>query len=179
MWCSLCLYEIQVQYKTPVHYLHTCSEPVWLVCYYLLHGKPAWQHQPDQSWSVFVCLTDDLQWNCCYFGSTQCISTIYSKGNFQYEAVDLRNVPSENGRSLSFSLLHTNFLSHLKHLVIMLIFSLTVLQVCRWPENLEYAEKYSTVLASFITEQWRNNFLYFTDTQNEVFKYWCVSIWKT
>lgn len=162
MWYSLCLYEIQIQYKPLVYYLHTCSEPVWLVSYYLLHGELVWQYQPDQSLSVFARLTIDLQWNCCYFGCTQCISTIYSKGNFQW-AGDLRNVPSENGRSLS--LLHTTFLSHLKYLVVVLIFSLTILQVYRRPVNLEYTEKYSTVLTSFITEQWRNNF---TLTQNDL-----------
>lgn len=59
-----------------------------------------------QKLSAFVCLTVDLQENCCYFGCTQCISTVYSKGNFQEDAVsrwavvDLRNNPSGDVRSL-------------------------------------------------------------------------------
>lgn len=103
MWCSLCLYEIQVQYKTLVHCLHTCSG-------LLLRGELAWQHQPDQSFSVFVCLTFDLQWNRCYFGCTQCISSIYSKGKFSVRSCRFEKCPFR-GWEVSFSLAYKFLIS--------------------------------------------------------------------
>lgn len=105
----------------------------WRTCLAIL----AWQKL-----SAFVCLTVDPHENCCYFGWTQCISSIYSKGNFQEKAVagqtivDLRNVPSGMG-NLS---LPQNFLLLTKYLLVICILLPTVWKEQKRAVNLEYIE---------------------------------------
>ena len=104
IWCSLCSYQMRVQYKTLVLYLHTCSEPVWLVSCYILNEELAWQHQPDRS-CLHLCA-----WQSTFMKIAVILDALSTSAPFTARGIfrkklfpDLRNIPSGDVRSLSLA----------------------------------------------------------------------------
>lgn len=161
MWFSLCLYQKQVQYETPVLYLHTCSEPVWLVSYYILNEALAWQHHPDRSCRHLCAWQSTFKKIAVILDALSAPALFTARGIFRRHCFQMSCCRFE---MWDLPFLHTNFLSHCNCLLVMFIFLLRVLHTYRRPVNPKFTEKHSAVLVNFIPVQRRNKFLNFIDT---------------